>query len=54
MIDENRLLDELEYYISHTREDSGEHYAYKKCKELIERQPKINGCTCQNCMDDGK
>lgn len=43
MIDEKKLLDDLNYYISHTREDSGEHYAYVKCKELIERQPVIEG-----------
>lgn len=41
MIDKKKLIDEVDYYISHTREKSGEHYAYKKAKELIERQPKV-------------
>lgn len=41
MIDKKKLIDEVDYYISHTREKSGEHYAYKKAKELIERQPTV-------------
>ena len=41
MIDEVRLLNEVEYYISHTNETSGEHYAYKQIKRLIEKQPKV-------------
>lgn len=42
MINEEKLIKELEYYISHTNEDSGEHYAYKKSLELIKRQPKLD------------
>lgn len=30
-----KLLERLEYYISHTNEDSEAHYAYKKCKEEV-------------------
>lgn len=41
MIDEKKLIEDIEYYISHTSEQSDEHYAYKKCKELVERQPKV-------------
>lgn len=42
MIDEKVLIKELEYYISHTRVEGGNHYAYKQCKKLIERQPKVD------------
>lgn len=41
MIDENKLIKDVEYYISHTNETSGEHYAYIRCKQLVERQPKV-------------
>ena len=41
MIDEKKLIENIEYYISHTKEESGEHYAYKKAKKLIESQPKV-------------
>lgn len=41
MIDEKKLIEDIEYYISHTGEESGEHYAYKKAKKLIESQPKV-------------
>ena len=43
MIDENKLIKDVEYYISHTNETSGEHYAYIRCKQLVERQPKVGG-----------
>ena len=38
MINRNNLLKELDYYISHSKEGSDSEYAYKKCKELVERQ----------------
>lgn len=41
MIDEKKLIEEIDYYISHTLEDSKEHYAYNKAKELVYRQPKV-------------
>lgn len=41
MIDEKKLIEELDYYISHTPEDSGEHYSCNKVKDLICRQPKV-------------
>lgn len=41
MIDEKRLIEEIDYYISHTREEGKEHYAYKQAKKLIQRQPKV-------------
>lgn len=38
MINDKTLIKDLDYYISHSREGSDSEYAYKKCKELIERQ----------------
>ena len=46
MIDENKLIKDVEYYISHTNETSGEHYAYIRCKQLVERQPKVGEWIC--------
>lgn len=40
LISRSLLLDCLSYYISHTDEKSGEHYAYERAKDLIEKQPK--------------
>lgn len=42
MIDERKLIEEIDYYISHTCENSKEHYAYKQSKKLVEKQPKVN------------
>ena len=41
LISRSASLKDIEYYISHTSEESGEHYAYKQCKKLIERQPPV-------------
>ena len=41
MIDEKKLIEELDYYISHTPEDSSGHYAYKRVKAFVDRQPKV-------------
>ena len=41
MIDEKKLIEELDYYIWHTTESMDEHYAYRQCKKLVERQPKV-------------
>ena len=54
MIDEKKLIEDIEYYILHTREESGEHYAYKRAKQLIERQPKVGEwIPCSKKMPDG-
>lgn len=42
MIDEKKLLEDINDYISHTRDDSGEHYAYQQIKKLIKTQSKVN------------
>ena len=39
MINRQKLIEDVEYLISHTPEDSKEHYAYKICKKLVESQP---------------
>lgn len=57
MIDEKKLIEGVEYYISHTPEDSKSHYAYKKCKELIEKQPKVGEWipfTCREADEEEK
>ena len=41
LISRSNLLKELEYYILHTPEDSRQHYAYNRCKELVKRAPTI-------------
>ena len=41
MIDEKKLIEEIDYVISHTMKDSKEHYAYNLCKKIINRQPKV-------------
>lgn len=41
LISRSNLLKELEYYISHTPEDSIAHYAYIRCKDLADRMPTI-------------
>ena len=35
-IERNKLLEEIEYFISHTNDECPEHYAYKTCKRIIE------------------
>lgn len=68
MIDEKKLLEELKKRErTHMRDydafsDAPEVQVdianllqeLQEIMEIIENQPKINGCTCQNCMDDGK
>ena len=41
LISRSALIKELDYYISHTNETSGEHYAYKQAKRLVEKQPSV-------------
>lgn len=48
MIEKQRLLYDLEYLINHTLENSPEHYAYKQCRELVERQPEVK-TECGDC-----
>ena len=38
-INRNELLEDIEYYISHTNDEDAEHYAYKTCKRIIENMP---------------
>ena len=41
LISRSALIKEIDYYIFHTDERSTEHYAYRKAKKLIERQPTV-------------
>ena len=41
LISRSALIEEIDYYISHTNDTNSEHYAYKRAKELIERQPTV-------------
>ena len=60
LISRSALIEELDYYISHTNETSDEHYAYKQAKRLVEKQPSVEPVRgewiywkeqCEYCMN---
>ena len=44
-------MKEIDYYISHTQQGGGEHYAYCQTKKLIKRQPTIDAVPVVRCKD---
>lgn len=41
-IDKNHVIDFLEYYLTHTLEDSQEHYAYERAIEIVMNAPELD------------
>lgn len=50
-INRNELLEDIEYYISHTNDEDAEHYAYKTCKRVIGNMPAADVVKVVRCDD---
>ena len=51
LISRKALLDDLEYYISHSIQGSNSEYAYIRAKEKVEAAPAIDAVPVVRCKD---